>query len=104
MPKSKSRNKRHSSQFSRQEQRYSRNVKENTSWIFSALAVVLHKRYGFGKKRITDVLTDVQGLFHEHQGDVVQIVRLASEETGLVLISEQTARELGVDLENETRV
>lgn len=104
MAKRKKRSGRHSTCFTRQEQRYSRNVKENVTWVYSALAVVLHRRYGFGQKRITDVLTDVQALFHEYQEDVVQIVRLASEETGLVLISEQTARELGVDLKNETRV
>lgn len=104
MPKSKSRKKRHSSQFSRQEQRYSRNVKENTAWMYSALAVALHRRYGFGQKRIVDVLTDIQNLFIENQDDIFKIVKMANQETGLLLMSDQTAKELGIDLERGTRI
>lgn len=104
MPKSKKRNKRHSSQFLRQEQRYSRNVKENTAWMYSALAVALHRRYGFGQKRIVDVLTDIQNLFIENQDDIFEIVKMANQETGLLLMSDQTAKELGIDLERGTRI
>lgn len=104
MPKSKHRNIRHGSQFGRQEQRYSRNVKENTAWIFSALSVVLHRRYGFGKKRITDVLTDVQNIFVQNQSDIAGIVRTAYQETGLILMSETTAKELGIDLEGKVKI
>ena len=102
MPKSKKRGKRHNTSFSRQEQRYSRNVKENVSWIYSGLAVVLHKRYGFGSKRIMDVLTDLQDLFAEKE--TKEIVKQAYRETGLLLMSEQTARELGIDLESEVKI
>lgn len=102
MPKSKKRGKRHNTQFARQEQRYSRNVKENVSWIYSGLAVVLHKRYGFGSKRIMDVLTDLQNLFVEK--DTKEIVRQAYKDTGLLLMSEQTAKELGIDLESEVKI
>ena len=101
MPKSKKRNKRHSSQFTRQEQRFSRNVKENVTWVYSALAVVLHRRYGFGQKRITDVLTDVQNIFVQNQNDIAGIVRTAYQETGLILMSEATAKELGINLGGE---
>lgn len=104
MPKSKSRNKRHSSQFSRQEQRYSRNVKENVTWVYSALAVALHRRYGFGQKRITDVLTDIQNLFVENRDDIFEIVKMAHQETGLLLMSDQTAKELGIDLEGRMKI
>jgi hypothetical protein len=102
MPKSKKRGKRHNTSFARQEQRYSRNVKENVSWIYSGLAVVLHKRYGFGSKRIMDVLTDLQNLFVEN--DTKEIVRQAYKDTGLLLMSEQTAKELGIDLESEVKI
>ena len=104
MPRSKSRKKRHSSQFSRQEQRYSRNVKENVAWIYSAMAIALHKRYGFGQKRITDVLTDVQNIFVQNQNDIAGIVRTAYQETGLLLMSETTAKELGIDLEGKVKI
>lgn len=104
MPKSKSRKKRHSSQFSRQEQRYSRNVKENTTWIYSALAVTLHRRYGFGQKRITDVLTDIQNLFVDNRENVFEIVKQAHKETGLLLMSEATAKELGIKVESEVQI
>ena len=102
MPKSKKRGKRHNTSFGRQEQRYSRNVKENVSWIYSGLAVVLHKRYGFGSKRIMDVLTDLQNLFVEK--GIKEIVRQAYKDTGLLLMSEQTAKELGIDLESEVKI
>lgn len=104
MPKSKSRNKRHNSQFAKQEQRYSRNVKENTTWIYSALAVVLHRRYGFGQKRITDVLTDIQNLFVDNRENVFEIVKQAHKETGLLLMSEATAKELGIKVESEVQI
>lgn len=104
MPKSKSRNKRHSSQFTRQEQRYSRNVKENTTWLYSALAVALHRRYGFGQKRIMDVLTDMQNLFVDNRDDIFEIVKMAHQETGLLLMSDQTAKELGIDLEGRMKI
>lgn len=104
MPKSKKRNKRHSSQFSRQEQRYSRNVKENVTWIYSALAIALHRRYGFGQKRITTVLTDVQNIFCEERESISDIVKQAYQETGLVLMSETTAKELGINLESEVMI
>lgn len=104
MPKSKSRNKRHNSQFAKQEQRYSRNVKENTTWIYSALAVVLHRRYGFGQKRITDVLTDIQNLFVDNRENVFEIVKQAHKETGLLLMSETTAKELGIKIESEVQI
>ena len=102
MPKSKKRGKRHNTSFARQEQRYSRKVKENVSWIYSGLAVVLHKRYGFGSKRIMDVLTDLQNLFVEKE--TKEIVRQAYCDTGLLLMSEQTAKELGIDLESEVKI
>ena len=104
MPKSKSRNKRHSNQFSRQEQRFSRNVKENTTWMYSALAVALHRRYGFGQKRIMDVLTDIQNLFIENRDDIFEIVKMAHQETGLLLMSDQTAKELGIDMEGKVKI
>lgn len=104
MPKSKSRKKHHSSQFSRQEQRYSRNVKENVAWIYSAMAIALHKRYGFGQKRITDVLTDVQNIFVQNRNNVADIVRQAYQETGLLLMSDVTAKELGINLESEVKI
>ena len=102
MPKSKNRGKRHNTSFARQEQRYSRNVKENVSWIYSGLAVVLHKRYGFGSKRIMDVLTDLQNLFVEKE--TKEIVRQAYRDTGLLLMSETTAKELGIDLEGKVKI
>ena len=102
MPKSKSRGKRHNSQFKRQEQRHSRNIKESVAWMYAALAVVLHARHGFGKKRIMQVLTDMQALFES--GDTAAIVRRAYRETGLVLMSETTAKELEIDIENEVKL
>ena len=104
MPKSKKRGKRHNTSFARQEQRYSRNIKENTTWIYSALAVALHRRYGFGQKRITNVLTDIQNLFIENRENVFEIVKQAHEETGLLLMSEATAKELGIKIESEVRI
>ena len=104
MPKSKSRNKRHSNQFSRQEQRYDRNSKEQIAWVYSALAIVLHKRHGFGQKRITDVLTDVQNIFVQNQNNIAAIVRQAYQETGLILMSEATAKELGINLEGKVKI
>lgn len=102
MPKSKKRNKRHTSDFARQEARFSRNVKENVSWIYAALAISLHKRHKFGQKRITDILTDIQNIFT--QMSTAEIVRQAYKDTGLLLMSEATAKELGIDLEKEVKI
>lgn len=72
--------------------------------MYSALAVALHRRYGFGQKRIMNVLTDMQNLFIENQDDIFKIVKMANQETGLLLMSDQTAKELGIDLERGTRI
>lgn len=104
IPKSKSRNKRHSNQFSRQEQRYSRNAKNSVAWVYSALAIALHRRHKFGQKRIVDVLADMQDIFTKNEHNVAAIVRQAYQETGLVLISEATAMELGINIETEIKV
>ena len=50
----------------------------------------------------TDVLTDLQNLFVEK--DTKEIVRQAYKDTGLLLMSEQTAKELGIDLESEVKI
>ncbi len=105
MPKSKSRrNKRHSNQFSKQEQRYSRNAKNSVAWVYSALAIALHRRHKFGQKRIVDILTDMQNVFIENGHSIPAIVRQAYQETGLVLMSEETAKELGIKLDEELGV
>lgn len=102
MPKSRKRGKRHNTSFSRQEQRFSRNVKDNVAWIYSGFAVVLHRRYGFGSKRIMDVLTDLKTLVAEKS--MTEIVMQAYQETGLLLMSEATAKELGIDMEKEVKI
>ena len=49
-----------------------------------------------------DVLTDLQNLFVEK--NTKEIVRQAYKDTGLLLMSEQTAKELGIDLESEVKI
>jgi hypothetical protein len=51
-----------------------------------------------------DVLTDMQNLFIENRDDIFEIVKMANQETGLLLMSDQTAKELGIDLEGKVKI
>ena len=49
-------------------------------------------------------MTDVQNIFVQNQNDIAGIVRTAYQETGLILMSETTAKELGIDLEGKVKI
>lgn len=97
MPKSKKRNKHHSTPYIHQERRYKRNLEEVIPLIYAAIAISLHRRYGFGFHRISTVIADSQKLFTESRNlRMEEVMQRCYEETGIDIMSETTAKECGI--------
>ena len=56
--------------------------------FLSVLCLALHRRHGFGQKRLLDVLGGVERLFEQYPGDVETLLELCREETGIVIRNE----------------
>ena len=54
--------------------------------IYAAMALALHRSYGFGYKRITDVFAESQRIWEEHVGDMEDMVQLCEKETGITVV------------------
>lgn len=97
MPKSRKKNKRHSTPYIHQEKRYVRNLQEVIPLVYAAFSISLHRRYGFGYHRIATVLADTQKLFCESKNlRMEDVMQRCFEETGIDIMSETTAKECGI--------
>ena len=54
--------------------------------IYAAMALALHRSYGFGYKRINDVFAESQRIWEEHVGDLEDMVQLCEKETGITVV------------------
>lgn len=81
--------------FIEQEKRYRRMIREIVPQVYAAFAVSLHRRYGFGFIRIGRVLADTQDYWNAAKNKEIDIVQLCADETGIDIMSEITAEELG---------
>jgi hypothetical protein len=82
-------------QFIEQERRHKRAIAEMVPKIYAAIAVSLHRNYGFGFTRILRVLADTQDLWNKHANNEIDIIKICSDETGIDVISTITAEEIG---------
>lgn len=54
--------------------------------VYAAVALALHKKYGFGYKRINDVFVESQRIWEEFSGSPDEMVNLCEEKTGISVI------------------
>ena len=53
--------------------------------IYAAMALALHRTYGFGYKRINDVFTESQRIWEAHVGNLDDMIQLCEKETGITV-------------------
>lgn len=55
--------------------------------IYAAVAIALHRTYGFGYKRINDVFVESQRIWENFDGTPDDMIALCEKETGVTVIS-----------------
>lgn len=53
--------------------------------IYAAVAIALHRTYGFGYERINKVFGESQRIWEEFSGDIEGMTKLCEEETGITI-------------------
>ena len=61
--------------------------------IYAAIAIALHRTYGFGYKRINDVFVESQHIWESYAGD--GMVKKCEEETGVTVCSNEDSDSYG---------
>lgn len=54
--------------------------------IYAAVAIALHRTYGFGHKRINDVFYESQRIWESFAGTPEDMIKKCEDETGIKLI------------------
>lgn len=54
--------------------------------VYAAVALALHKKCGFGYKRINDVFVESQRIWEEFSGSPDEMVKLCEEKTGISVV------------------
>lgn len=54
--------------------------------IYAAMAIALHRLYGFGYERINRVFKESQDIWEEFDGYIDEMARLCEKETGVTVI------------------
>lgn len=57
-----------------------------TPQFYAVMAVVLHRRCGFGQKRLNDIFTDCKQLWEEYEGRGPELTELCENETGIKFV------------------
>lgn len=84
-------------QYVEQEKRYRKLVRETVPVVYAAFAIAIHREFGFGYKRILRVLALTQKYWRDHADGYMDIIKVCSEELGIDMISETTAKSTGAD-------
>lgn len=59
-------------------------VERITPQFYAVMAVVLHRRCGFGQKRLYGLFEESRQLWDEYRGRASKLAALAEEETGIL--------------------
>lgn len=55
--------------------------------VYAAIGIALHRKYGFGSKRITALFAESQAIWEEFSGRGDEMINLCREETGVQLVN-----------------
>ena len=58
-------------------------IQKITPEVYSALAIALHRKYGWGYKRINDLFCESQEIWSECINSNINMVQMCYEETGI---------------------
>ena len=71
-------------------------INQITPKVYAALAIALHREYGWGYTRILRTFTASQDIWDESNERDVDMIKMCEEETGITLMDKKTAeKELG---------
>ena len=62
--------------------------------IYAAMALALHRTYGFGYKRINSIFAESQRIWEEHVGNLDDMIRLCEKETGITVMFAERKEEM----------
>lgn len=89
MPRNKS--------FINQEKRWKIAMREMVPKIYSAFILSLHRRFNFSFEDIVTVISDTQEYWRLDTEGEMDICRVCSEETGIDMLSEESAKKAGIE-------
>lgn len=64
-----------------------------TVQIYAAMAIALHRAYGFGYERINRVFLESQHIWEDFAGKADDMVKLCKEETGIDVMQKEVENE-----------
>ena len=71
-------------------------INQITHKVYAALAIALHREYGWGYTRILRTFTASQDIWDESNERGIDMIKMCEEETGITLMDKKTAeKELG---------
>ena len=71
-------------------------INQITPKVYAALAIALHREYGWGYTRILRTFTASQDIWDESNERGIDMIKMCEEETGITLMDNKTAeKELG---------
>lgn len=71
-------------------------INQITPKVYAALALALHREYGWGYTRIARVFAASQDIWDESNEQGIDMIKMCEEETGITLMYKKTAeKELG---------
>ena len=71
-------------------------INQITPKVYAALAIDLHREYGWGYTRILRTFTASQDIWDESNERGIDMIKMCEEETGITLMDKKTAaKELG---------
>ena len=71
-------------------------INQITPEVYAALALALHREYGWGYIRIAKVFAASQDIWDESNERDIDMIKMCEEETGITLMYKKTAeKELG---------
>ena len=58
-------------------------INQITPQVYAGIALSLHRKYGWGFKRINDLFTESQAIWQECVDSGVDMIKMCEEETGI---------------------
>lgn len=58
-------------------------IQQITPEVYAGIALALHRKYGWGYKRINDLFSESQTIWNECVNSGVNMVEMCAEETGI---------------------
>ena len=63
-------------------------IQQITPEVYAGIALALHRKYGWGYKRINDLFSESQTIWNECVNSGINMVEMCEEETGIEIRNE----------------